>query len=142
MKEFVNFLVFNSITAAEWESLKIDNSERVNELLDLFSNLVFEKIMVGIKYLEYRSEKELRAYQCLADKLVELSIKLDVKSKSSFLDSSFFTEFQNKNFEGKLLLAEKKYSMPRELELFQMTEKGCIISDGKLFKSLCLYLPQ
>jgi len=41
----------------------------------------------------------------------------------------------------KVFTIEKEYTVQREIELFRMTESGCTISDGKLFKTLCLSLP-
>ena len=41
----------------------------------------------------------------------------------------------------KVYTTEKKYSRKREAELFEMLQTGCVITDDKLFKVLCLSLP-
>jgi hypothetical protein len=41
-KEFVNFLASAQITGSDWEKMKANEIEKAEELLDVFSDLVFE----------------------------------------------------------------------------------------------------
>ena len=38
----------------------------------------------------------------------------------------------------KVFTSEREYDKARERELFEMTEAGCMITDGKVFKALSL----
>jgi hypothetical protein len=138
-REFVDFLVLNSILPADWEKLKKDGM--ADPVIEQFSDVVFETIMRKAEFLECHEEKEIKTFQCLPDKLVLVGLSADPASDVDFSDRSYIRNaFQNPPDSLKVYTSEKAYSKQRELELFEMIEAGCIISDGKLFKSLCLSL--
>ncbi len=136
-KEFVEYLVVNGITADEWESMKSDRTEDAERIIALFSDVVFEGIMRKTKYIEYRSKQELKAFQCLADQIVMMALEGD--ELSDFTDDSFVKKSMTSPPEGiKIFSARKAYNKQRELELFEMLQQGCQISDGNVFKALSL----
>ena len=51
-KDFVRFLASNHITADDWVKLKKENPEKVERLLDVFSDIVWSKTLSQIQYLE------------------------------------------------------------------------------------------
>ena len=139
--EFVRFLATNQVTAPEWEQLKRDGSPRVEELIEQFSELVFERILQKVEYLEHRAPKDLRTYHCLPDKLVMLGIRVEGSSNLDFTknESPELMLAQMKLSEASLQLyrGEKAYEGPREHELFRMLESGALISrDGAMYKLL------
>ena len=96
--------------------------------------------MRKIKFLDNKSPQSLKSFQCLADKIV--LVGLDVSSAINLLDVQEFQQILNQSpNDVKVYNTEKKYSKTRELELFEMIDKGCEISNGNLFKNLCLVLP-
>ena len=138
-KEFVDFLVLNSILPADWEQLK--NDGKADPVIEQFSEVVFETIMRKVEFLEWFEEKEIKTFQCLPDKLVVVGLNAGPDSEINFSDMSLLrTAFQNPPGDLKVYTSEKAYSKERERELFDMIEAGCTISDGKLFKSLCVAL--
>jgi hypothetical protein len=138
-KEFVDFLVLNSILPADWEQLKKDG--QADPVIEQFSDVVFETIMRKVEFLECFEEKEIKSFHCLSDKLVVVGLNAGSSSEVNFSDMSFLrTAFQSPPEDLKVYTSEKAYNKQRELELFDMIEAGCTISDGKLFKSLCLAL--
>jgi hypothetical protein len=141
-KEFIDFLILNNIAADEWEQLKKEDPETTDRILNLFSDVVFESIMRKVEYLEYREQKEIKTFQCLAHKLVLVGLEANEQSEVDFNDPSYIQKaIQNSPASLKIYTSEKPYSKSRELELFEMIRAGCTISDGKLFKALCLALP-
>lgn len=140
-KEFVEYLVLNGIAAEDWVKMKAEDKAGAEQIVDLFSDVVFEGIMRNVTYVEYRSEKFVHAFQCLADELVLVAMEAKDETGVNFLDSVFIQE-ASINPPDKLFVrtSSKKYSKRRELELFDMIQAGCIISDGGLFKALCLKL--
>jgi hypothetical protein len=138
-KEFVDFLVVNSITPEDWEKLKME--EKANSIIEQFSDVVFETIMRKVQYLEHRKEKNMMTYHCLSNKLILVGMEADANSDVNFTDSHYLqTAFMNPPASLRIYTSEKEYSKERELELFDMVQNGCTISDGKLFKNLCLSL--
>ncbi|WP_018342068.1 DUF6495 family protein [Cytophaga aurantiaca] len=140
-KEFVEYLVLNGITAEDWVKMKAEDKDGAEQIIELFSDVVFEGIMRNVMYLEYRAENFVHAFQCLTDKLVLVAMESEDDSAVNFLDSAFI-EASAINPPDKLIVrtTSKSYSKTRERELFDMIQAGCTISDGGLFKALCLKL--
>lgn len=140
-KEFVEYLVLNGITAEDWVKMKEQDKEGAEKIIELFSDVVFEGIMRNVHFLEYRAESFVHAFQCLSDKLVLVAMESEDDSNVNFLDSTFI-ESASINPPDKLIVrtTSKPYSKTRERELFDMIQAGCTISDGGLFKALCLKL--
>ena len=132
--EFIKFLTVSGIYADDWQKILKEQPDSADTFIDNFSDLVFEKSLKKIKYLENRSDKDLKLFKCSDDK-IQL-IGLEVKDGSEF---SFNNAFQSlDDYQADLLKykAEKVYKPERAVELFKMMETGCTEFDGKLFDSL------
>lgn len=139
--EFVKYLVINSITADDWVKIKENEPEKAERLIELFSDSVFERILRNINFLDYRGKKELYTYQCLQDKMILVGMTAEAGSEADFSDPGFLKKAADRAPKDvKIFTTEKIYSGNRETELFDMLQKGCEISDGTLFKNLCLAL--
>ncbi|MEL6559023.1 MAG: DUF6495 family protein [Bacteroidota bacterium] len=136
-KEFIDFLVVNGITAPDWEQMKEENPENSDQMVELFSEVVFEGIFRKTKFLKISTAKFIYAYQCLADKIVLVGMESEDDS-ADLTKMDFNNVSAIKNASISLLMTDKKYAKKREYELFEMTQNGCEISDGQLFKSLSL----
>lgn len=142
-KEFIEYLVINGITAEDWEQMKTSDLAKAEKVIDLFSDVVFESILRKTAFLEYRDKTSLRVFQCLEDKLVVVAMEAPGSADADFTDASYI---QKAVVEPPQLLrvytTEKAYGRKREAELFEMLQTGCVITDDKLFKTLCLALPR
>ena len=140
-KEFIDYLVLNGITADDWVKLKEEEKDKAERIIELFSDVVFENILRKAQYLEFRSAAEIYAYQCLADKIVMVGITAAPGSEIDFSDEEYLKKaVEQPDNSIKIFTTDKPYSKKREEELFDMLQAGCEISDGKLFKLLCLAL--
>ena len=141
-KEFVEYLVLNGIAADDWEKMKINDHEGAERIIELFSDVVFEGILRKVQYLEYRAEDFVHTFQCLDDKLVLVAMECEGgEDEVNFMDSEFIQQAAVRPPENLIVNTNSKpYSKTRELELFDMISAGCTISDGSLFKTLCLIL--
>ncbi len=139
--EFVNYLVVNGIAAEDWERMKNIEPAKAERLIELFSDMVFETIMRSVQFLEYREKKELITFQCLGDKLVLVGMKAEEDTDADFTSQEYIKKAMVSPPDGlKVYTSEKKYQKKREIELFEMTQRGCFITEGNLFKTLCLAL--
>jgi len=141
-KEFVEYLVVNGITADDWVEMKKNENKKAENIITLFSDVVFEGIMRKVKFLDYKSPTILKSFQCLEKKMVLVALELKEESKINFLDLKDFSSLINNPPDNvNIYTITKSYTKKREFELFDMTEEqGCEISDGELFKTLCLGL--
>jgi hypothetical protein len=140
-KEFVDFLVANGIVASDWESIKSEKKAEAEQIINHFSDVIFEGIMRKVNFLEFRDSKKITIFQCLEKKLVSVTMDASKIENANLLDNSFISQaVSNPPEKLEVFTSEKDYEGNREEELFKMTEKGCFITDDKLFKTLCLAL--
>jgi len=116
-KEFINFLVVNGITADDWVAIKENEPVNAEEIINQFSDVVWEGVLRGVQYLK-KAEKDTVFYFKANKEDIHLIRIVQVDSKAE----------QH--------IASKKYSTVRELELFDMIQNGCTINDGKEYKTL------
>lgn len=140
-QEFVRFLSTSQITVDEWEKLKKDKPDQVEELIEVFSDLVFEKILKSIDYLEFKSPQDLKTFKCEADKIRLLGLTIQGESNIDFTANTgpdqMIQDLKKSGAQLKMYQGEKAYRPSREEELFQMLEDGCLISkDGAMYKTL------
>ena len=58
-KEFINFLATQSITAEVWKEIKIEDIEMAKQQLDIFSDLVLDRVLSVAEYLENISQQQI-----------------------------------------------------------------------------------
>jgi hypothetical protein len=140
-KDFVKFLASNHITADDWVKLKTNNTEKVESLIEIYSDIVFDKTLGQLEYLEYKSPYDIKTFHCQKEKMVLMGIAVKPESGVDFTKNDSSREMMDvlkkTGEEIQIYTAEKGYNDNREAELFQMLESGCLISkDGHLFKTL------
>jgi len=128
-EEFVKFLAVNSVVANDWEKLKLENSQRVEELIELFSDLFWEKSLSNIKCVEFRSPDQLMVFH-FGEKQAEM-LELRVPAEAG-VDLSNADHLRNLA-EGKIKFdkgapemfsAVKNDLKDRNMELFELIENG------------------
>ena len=140
-KEFVEFLVVNGITADKWTAIKEHKKEAAEEIIAQFSDVVWESVLRKAKFLEHRSPQEIRTFQCLPDKIILMGLKIEDET-IDLTTNEGFESVKEKTPKSKAYSTEKLYHKGREQEIFELIQNGCIISDGKLFKSIALILAE
>jgi hypothetical protein len=78
--EFIKFLASNTVTADDWVKTKAETPEKAEDLLDVFSDIVFEKILEKVEYLEHKRPKDFRV--CISrEKPLLISLKMNLQKK-------------------------------------------------------------
>ena len=134
---FIRFLAANGIPGEDWEKIKTNDSKRTDELIDVFSDTVFHDTLTKIEHLQHIQAKAIKTFHCLPDKLKLIGLVVDGDSQIDFtkMDSPkmMAQQIATSSAELKMYTAEKPYTSKREMELFQMMENGCLISNGEIF---------
>jgi hypothetical protein len=140
-KEFIEFLIVQGIDASDWEKLKSNHLSEANQLVDNFSDMVLDTTLKKVKYLEFISTNKIHVYQCLQEQLVLVAIEAPENLLIDFTDLEKRKSYMDKVPDGlKIYTTSKLYHPTRELELYKLTQLGCLISDDKLFKSISMML--
>ena len=136
-REFIQFLIAQGIDAGEWERIKKALPKKSKLLVDQFSNLVLEKALKKVRYLEYHSPKKIASIHCGDDMMRLAVIEVTEDSEVDLTDNDYI-QLLIKTPEDKVKIYQsaKAYHIIREEEVFSYTEKGWMVSDGKLFNSL------
>lgn len=139
--EFVRFLAANTVTGEDWVKTKSNTPEKAEQLIELFSDLVFDKILDGVEYLEFKSPRDYKTFHCAADKIYLLGFRVegevDIDFTSELPAHEMLRNLQNEGAQIQLYSAEKNYKPERKPEIFRMMENGALISkDGAMYKVL------
>lgn len=136
-KEFIDFLVVNGITADDWVKIKSESIEKAEKIIDQFSDVIMEGTLRKIQYLEYISPKSIKCFQCLSKEIVLVAVDADEDSEVDFTSQKWSDDLNNL----KIYSSKKDYGdIGREHEIFNMIQRGASVSNGALFKKLCLAL--
>lgn len=139
-QDFVHFLAFNTITAPDWVELKRKDPDKAINLVEQFSDLVFDKVLSTVKYLEKREPKQLLIFFLDEVKIDLYGLKVNADADVDLTEQESINQFLQKgNLNGSLNVfhVDKQYSKERKDEIFDMIDKmGCLITDNKMYNIL------
>ena len=141
-QEFVRFLAANTVTSEDWQAIKTTTPERADQLIDIFSDVVFEKIINKITHLEHRSPQDLKLFECLEDQIKLIGVKVVGVEEVDFTKQQTGDEMLQvfktaPQGSIKMYSAEKAYKdNDRSKELFGMMQNGCLIAKGELYETI------
>lgn len=129
--EFIQYLSSNGIDADKWKSIMANEKEEMDAHISVFSDIVLQKALEKISYLEFRSEKDLKVFHFDKDEAFFIGLKsetinleqLDLMKKEQLKEIDLFR-------------ANKKYDSSREKEIFELLNNGCSVSEGALYYQL------
>jgi hypothetical protein len=136
-EEFARFLASQKIDVKEWEKIKKEKPEVAEEELNIFSDLVWEDVLSTSEFIEHYSKSSINLFKCQTT-LIE---RIMVKTKNSSVDflKKSGIDWLSKNA-GDVSLeyfyAHKEYSKDRNVELFDLIEKGGVMTKGYLYTSI------
>lgn len=133
-QEFINFLASQSITAEEWQEIKVNKPEVAEQELDVFSDLVWEGVLNKVEYLEHFSPNQIFLFQITAATINLIAIKIenefiDLRSKEgySWLRENLLDESVN------IYTSTKAISDDRNKDIFALIHQGANITKGELY---------
>ena len=136
-EEFSKFLATQQIDVSEWEIIKNEKPDLALEELNLFSDLVWENVLSKTNYLEHFSEQNINLFKCEKNEIFRIVVQITKESFNFFNDKDFQWFIDNTNDESiQFLKGVKKYDQERSLELFDLIQKGSVISNGKLYENI------
>jgi len=135
--EFINYLVINGIAADDWKKMLAEEPSKAQEIVDLFSDVVFEKILRKVNFVLKQGKKEIVAFHCMDDTIEMCGLVAGPDIDVDFTDHETIARLIANPIKGlETISGEKAYSKARELEIFELTQQGGLISDGNVFNAL------
>ena len=123
--EFVNFLATQSITGEEWKNLKEEKPTVAEDEIDVFSDLIWEGVLVKVNYLENISEQHMHLFYCIENEMRLISVK--VMNPEIDLTTTIGFNWFKKNWQGdfvEYLTAAKSYTEDKNVDKFKLIEQG------------------
>ncbi|TYP99172.1 hypothetical protein C7447_102491 [Tenacibaculum adriaticum] len=133
-EEFARFLASQSIDAKEWKELKEQKPQIAEDEMNVFSDVVWDDVLTKTEYLEHFSPVTVNLFKCEAEQIERIVINI-TKDINVLEQEGFEWLLKNPLDESvELLEGKKSYSQERNLEIFDLIEKGSSISKGELFE--------
>ena len=133
-QEFINFLATQSITAKEWEDIKINKPEVAEDELDLFSDLVWDGVLNKVEFLEHFSPQQIYLFNITEVEMDLIAIK--VENEAIDLTSREGYNWLRKNIMDdavNLFTSSKVLNADRNKDIFALIQQGAVITKGELF---------
>ena len=136
--EFIKFLSANTVTGKDWVKLKSNKPNEALKLVEIFSDIIWEKVLDKIKYLEHRDDKYLKVFYCGENKFELVAFKVNAVNAPSLLDETTFKllgsgELKFSELDAEFYSSEKNYTLSRNMEVFSMIESGCVPCEELFF---------
>lgn len=134
-QEFIKFLATQSITAEEWKDIKTNKPHVAEEELDIFSDLVWERVLTNALFLEHVSPNQMHLFELKENKMYLIAIKVE-KEDIDITTKDGYTWLQNNlgNEQVVFFSATKEYSDRPNSDKFKLIQQGAAITKGALYK--------
>lgn len=135
-EDFKHFLILNGISNEEWLELNQSDKKKAQGLVELFSDIVFQKVYENVRYLEFRSPQRLLVFHCEKETIHLIGLESNNRNVDFSNEQSVQSSIREHFSSIHLFKTSKPYSTNRELELFQMTENGALVSTKERWDTL------
>ncbi|CAM1361189.1 conserved hypothetical protein [Tenacibaculum sediminilitoris] len=133
-EDFARFLASQNIDKKEWDELKKEKPHVAEEEMNVFSDVVWDDVLTKTAYLEHFSPKVVNLFKCEEKEIHRIVIKID-KEINVLEQDGFEWLLKNPNDETiEFLRGSKAYQEERNVEIFDLIEKGSTISKGELYE--------
>lgn len=137
-EDFIRFIASQGIDADAWVKMKSENIDGAEEIIDIYSDLVYDQALSKCKYLEHISAKEFKSFQFNDDHSLMYGIKVKPGSTLNLNNDNFQSSVQQgiENNEIEVFTATKKNEKLREQEMFDWISKGAYMANEKWFNEI------
>ena len=133
-REFAQFLATQKIDIDEWNKMKSQNAALVEDELNLFSDLVWDDVLNKVEYLEHFSKTSVNLFKCEKEAVYRIVVTIN-KEIDLLSEQGYKWLLENpKNTAVDYLKGSKIYSNEKNLEIFELIEKGSQIARGELYE--------
>ena len=132
--EFAQFLASQQIDVKEWNQIKKDKPDVAEDEMNVFSDVVWDDVLTKTAYLEHFSETSVNLFKCDDEEIHRIAIKItwDI----NLLEQKGFEWLMQNPMDNsvEIFKGTKPYFLERNIEIFDLIEKGSVISKGEIFE--------
>ena len=133
--DFIRFLASQGIDADAWLKMKTDCLNEAEEIINIYSDLVYDQALTKCNYIEHVSAKEFKTIHFTDTHAEVKGIKVTESSNINLNTPDFQKSVQEglETNEITVFVASKKHEKLREQEMFEWIKKGGYMADEKWF---------
>ena len=132
-QEFARFLATQSIDSKEWDQIKKNKPKVAEDEMNVFSDVVWDDVLTNNQYLEHFSETTVNLFKCDKEEIHRIAIKINWEI--NLLEQKGFEWLMQNPMDNSvdIFKGTKPYKGERNVELFDLIEKGSNVSKGEIF---------
>lgn len=136
--DFITFLASNTITGDEWAKLKAEEPSKAEKLIEIFSDIVYEKALSNCDCMERFHPHEFRAYKFSDNKVHLIVVRIKPDMNIQFERQSFTQTILNglKKNQVEFFEATREYKKTKEMEMFAVLKEGAYLTNDTNYKQL------
>ena len=136
-REFSIYLATQGITKEDWDQIKLEKPNTIDNYLNNFSDLIWEKILTGCKYMDFITFDQIYLFETKENLVNAIVLKIDSKLADLTTSKGYkkvlkFLQSDKVN----LFTSSKKYFPSRNEFIYNYLKKGAIISKGLRYRLL------
>lgn len=137
-EDFIRFIASQGIDAEAWTKMKESNIDAAEDLINIYSDLVYDQALTKCQYMEHVSAKEFKSIHFKDNEAIVTGIKVTLNSEINLNTDAFQQSVQQglESNEIKVFTATKKHTKLREQEMFEWIKKGAYLADEKWFNEI------
>ena len=133
-EEFSKFLAAQSIDVKEWNQIKKEKSSVAEDQLNVFSDVIWDDVLSKTNYVEHFSKTSVNLFKCEDNEMHRIAIKINWDI--NLLEQEGFEWLMKNPMDNsvEIFKGSKPYNSERNIEIFDLIEKGSSISKGEIFE--------
>ena len=140
-EEFTFFLASQSIDKKQWDQIKNLDHKLTDELLDLFSDMIWDQSLDKIIYLENRSDHHLFLFKCEGIQINLILIRVE-KNCPSLMQKGYMKWLAKNLLDPRVTIfqSSRSFKETSKEEKFNLMRNGATVTDGKIYEDLKSFL--
>ena len=135
--EFSVFLAAQGITKQDWDYIKLEKPETIDNYLNNFSDVVWEKILSDCKYLDFVTSDQVYLFETKENLANVIVLKIDYKLADLTISKGYNKVLKSlQSDQVNLYTSSKSYFPSRNKFIYNYLKKGAIISKGERYRLL------
>jgi hypothetical protein len=132
-QEFALFLASQKIDVTEWNRIKKEQPKVAEDEMNVFSDVVWQNVITKTKYVDHFSETTVNLFKCDEEEIHRIAIKINWDI--NLLEQDGFEWLLKNPMDNSVdvFKGSKPYNSKRNIEVFDLIEKGGSISKGEVF---------
>ncbi len=133
-EDFARFLATQSIDVIEWSQIKKEKPKVAEEEMNVFSDVVWDDVLTKTNYIEHFSKTSVNLFKCDEKEIHRIAIKINWDI--NLLEQKGFEWLMKNPMDNsvEIFKGSKPYNSERNIEIFDLMEKGSSISKGEIFQ--------